>query len=62
VGGCPIGTGPDNSVVGPDFQIHGHPNLFAADSSIFPTAPGINPSFTIMALSLKATREMVAAG
>ena len=61
MGGCPIGTNPDNSVVGPDFRVHGHHHLFAADSSVFPTAPGINPSFTIMALSLKASGEMIAA-
>lgn len=59
MGGCPIGVDPRRSVVGPDFRIHGHENLYCADSSIFPTAPGINPSFTIMALSLKASREML---
>jgi choline dehydrogenase-like flavoprotein len=59
MGGCPIGVDPTDSVVGPDFRVHGHQNLFAADSSIFPTAPGINPSFTIMALSLKAGRAML---
>lgn len=57
MGGCAIGADPRTSVVGPDFHVHGHPNLIAADSSIFPTAPGINPSFTIMALTLRASRE-----
>lgn len=60
MGGCPIGTDPKRSVVGPDFRIHGQRNLYAADSSIFPSAPGINPSFTIMALSYKAAHEMLA--
>lgn len=59
MGGCPIGTDPMTSVVGPDFRVHGHQNLFAADSSIFPTAPGINPSFTIMALSRMASHSML---
>jgi choline dehydrogenase-like flavoprotein len=59
MGGCALGTDPKTSVVGPDFRVHGHPNLFAADSSVFPSAPGINPSLTIMALSLKASREML---
>ena len=31
-------------------------NIYAADSSIFPNAPGINPSFTIMALSQQGRR------
>lgn len=59
MGGCPIGTDAKTSVVSPDFQVHGFPNLYAADSSIFPTAPGINPSYTIMALSVRASRSML---
>ena len=60
MGGCPLGTDPATSVVGPDFRVHGHDDVFAADSSVFPAAPGINPSFTIMALSHRAAQEMVA--
>jgi choline dehydrogenase-like flavoprotein len=52
MGGCPIGTGSD-AVVGRDFSLRGTENIYAADSSIFPNAPGINPALTIMALSLK---------
>src|SRR5690606_14495368 len=51
MGGCAIGTDPARSVVAPDFRVHGHRNLIVADSSVFPSAPGINPSLTIMALS-----------
>ena len=53
MGGCTMGTDPERSVVGPDFRLHGHTNIYCADSSIFPNAPGINPSLTIMALSKK---------
>lgn len=60
MGGCPLGVDPRMSVVGPDFRVHGFERVFAADSSIFPQAPGINPSLTIMALSTKAAREMLA--
>jgi choline dehydrogenase-like flavoprotein len=60
MGGCAIGTESERSVVAPDFRVHGHPNLFAGDSSIFPSAPGINPSFTIMALSHRASQAMLA--
>jgi choline dehydrogenase-like flavoprotein len=59
MGGCAIGTDPARSVVDPQFRVHRHPNLFVADSSIFPSAPGINPSLTIMALSLRASQSML---
>jgi choline dehydrogenase-like flavoprotein len=54
MGGCGLGVDPEGSVTGPDFRLHGCRNMYAADSSVFPNAPGINPSLTIMALSLKA--------
>jgi choline dehydrogenase-like flavoprotein len=54
MGGCAMGTDPSTSVVDPEFRIHGHRRLFAADSSIFPNAPGINPSLTVMALAKMA--------
>ncbi len=59
IGGCAIGSNSKTSVVDPDFHLHGHKNIYVADSSIFPSAPGINPSLTIMALSLKASRQMI---
>jgi choline dehydrogenase-like flavoprotein len=62
MGGCAIGTDARRSVVSPDFHLHGHPKIFCADSSIFPNAPGINPSLTIMALSKKAAAQIVKDG
>lgn len=59
MGGCGLGRDPLKSVVGPDFRLHRHKRIFAADSSIFPNAPGINPSLTIMALSLQAAEEII---
>ena len=58
MGGLNMGIDPRRSVVGPDFRVHGYSNIYSADSSIFPNAPGINPSLTIMALSRKAAHEM----
>ncbi len=58
MGGCAIGTDPSDSVVSPKFHLHGEKNIYAADSSIFPDAPGINPALTIMALSLMAGNEI----
>ena len=54
MGGCNLGMDPARSVTSPDFHLHGLPNIYAADSSVFPNAPGINPSFTIMALASMA--------
>jgi choline dehydrogenase-like flavoprotein len=59
MGGCPMGTDPKNSVVNERFQLYGFPNIFVADSSIFPAAPGINPALTIMALSRKASQSIL---
>lgn len=54
MGCCPMGIDGKTAVIDPEFRLHGHRHIFAADSSIFPNAPGINPSLTIMALSKKA--------
>ncbi len=51
MGGCALGTDESSSVCGETFQVHGHPNLYCADTSTYPLAPGINPALTCMALS-----------
>lgn len=58
MGGCGIGVDKNKAVVSPEFKLYENENIFAADSSIFPNAPGINPSFTIMALSVKAAESI----
>ena len=59
MGGCSLGVDAATSVVSPEFRLHGSRSIYAADSSVFPNAPGINPSFTIMALSLRAAGEIL---
>ena len=59
MGGCAIGTDAQTSVVNPAFQVHGCENLYTADTSIFPNAPGINPALTVMALAYKLAQELV---
>lgn len=59
MGGCNMGVSPAQSVTSPEFRLHGFRNIFTADSSIFPNAPGINPAFTIMAISLMAAEQIV---
>jgi choline dehydrogenase-like flavoprotein len=58
MGGCPIGTDAQASVVGPDFCVHGQKNIYVADSSLFPNAPGINPALTIMALAERLAGQL----
>jgi len=59
MGGCNMGVDPAKSVTSPEFRLHGSRNIYLGDSSIFPNAPGINPAFTIMALSLKAAEQIL---
>jgi choline dehydrogenase-like flavoprotein len=59
MGGCSMGVESSKSVTAPDFTLHGHSNIVIADSSVFPNAPGINPSLTIMALAKKAAAEII---
>jgi len=59
MGGCSFGTNPAESVINPEFQVHGKKGLYIADSATFPSAPGINPSLTIMALAQRLSGELV---
>lgn len=59
MGGCRIGQSAADSVVNENFQVHGFERIFVADGSIFPNAPGINPSLSIMALAHKAARAVL---
>jgi choline dehydrogenase-like flavoprotein len=59
MGGCGMGTDPRTSVVAPDFTLHGSPRIHVADSSVFPNAPGINPSLTVSALTIRAAAAVV---
>lgn len=51
IGGCRMGTSPENSVVDSDHKVWGVPNLFIADGSVCPTQGSANPALTIMALA-----------
>jgi choline dehydrogenase-like flavoprotein len=59
MGGCNLGVDAARSVTSPDFHLHGFDNIYAGDSSIFPNAPGINPSYTIMALASMAGERIL---
>ncbi len=59
MGGLAIGQDAQRSAVDGRFSLHGFHNIYIADSSIFPAAPGINPALTIMALSHRASQEVL---
>jgi choline dehydrogenase-like flavoprotein len=59
MGGCSLGSDAKTAAVSPDFSLYGSDNIYCADSSIFPDAPGINPSLTIMALSRMASQKII---
>ncbi len=60
-GGARMGRDPKRSVVGMDHRVHGTDNLYVADPSVFPTAPSVDPSLTIMAYSCIAAEKVRAA-
>jgi cholesterol oxidase len=51
LGGCPMGTTPDEGVVDTFGEVHNHPGLFIADGSVLPGPVGANPSLTIGAVA-----------
>lgn len=59
MGGCSIGADPTTSCVDPEFRLHGAKNIYVADASLFPDAPGCNPSLTVMALAHGAADSML---
>ncbi len=58
VGGCRMGTAPDNSVVDTDHRVWGYDNLLVCDGSVMPTQGSANPALTIMALSARLADRM----
>jgi len=61
MGGLCLNQSAKGGCIAPDFRLHGFPGIWCADSSSFPTAPGINPSLTIMALARLATKSILEA-
>ena len=58
---CRIGTSPRDSVADPDGQVWGVRGLWVTDASAFPTATGVNPMLSILALA-RRTSGRIAAG
>jgi cholesterol oxidase len=51
MGGCAVSNDPSHAVVNTDFRVHGYDNLHLCDASVFPSAAGVNPQLTVMALA-----------
>jgi choline dehydrogenase-like flavoprotein len=60
MGGCAMGSGPDDSVTDDRGRVHGHPWLRVADASLFPDSLEINPYLTIMALADRVAEGLLA--
>ncbi|MCW3067337.1 MAG: choD 3 [Solirubrobacterales bacterium] len=58
VGGCPMGTSPENSVVDADHRVWETPNVFVTDGSVMPTQGSANPALTIMALASRLASRL----
>ncbi len=54
LGGCPIGSSPENGVVDPYHRLYGHPGVHVVDGSAVTANLGVNPSLTITAQAERA--------
>lgn len=58
LGTCRMGRDPRTSVVGLDHQAHDLPGFYIVDGSTVPTALGVNPQITIMAMATRAAGKI----
>jgi choline dehydrogenase-like flavoprotein len=60
MGTCRLGADRTTSVADPYGQVHGIRGLFVADASGFPTASGVNPMLSVMALAYRVAQRIKA--
>lgn len=58
MGTCRMGSRADESVVNLDGQLWDLPGCYVADAGLFPTAVGVNPQITIMALATRVAQRL----
>lgn len=58
LGTARLGRDPSTSVLDPEHQVHGVPGLYVVDGSAVPTALGVNPQVTIMAMATRAAERL----
>jgi acyl-CoA reductase-like NAD-dependent aldehyde dehydrogenase/choline dehydrogenase-like flavoprotein len=61
MGSCRMGTDPASSVADPWGQLHDAKGVWIGDASAFPTASGVNPMLTTMALARRTAGAIAAA-
>ncbi|MGI9565680.1 MAG: GMC family oxidoreductase N-terminal domain-containing protein [Nitrosopumilus sp.] len=59
-GGNRMGDDPEKAVVNSDCKVFGFKNLCVCDASVFPTALGVNPQLTVMALGTLTANKIIA--
>lgn len=58
MGTCRMGSQPEQSVVNLSGELWDLPGCYVADASLFPTAVGVNPQVTIMALATRVAQRL----
>ena len=61
MGACRMGASPDTSVADPRGELHDAVGVWVGDGAALPSAPGVNPMITIMALAERTATRMLAA-
>ena len=61
MGSCRLGSDPAASVADPDGQLRDVRGVWIGDASALPTAPGVNPMITIMAMARRTAHRMLTA-
>ena len=59
MGGLRMGTDPRTSVVDANLRVHGMENLYIASCAVYPTGGSSNPTFTLMALTLRLAEHLL---
>jgi choline dehydrogenase-like flavoprotein len=60
MGSCRMGSDPEQAVADGDGQLHDVAGVWIGDASALPTAPGVNPMITIMALAERTALRILA--
>ena len=53
-----MGDNSEECVVDSDCKVFGFKNLYVCDASVFPTALGVNPQLTVMALATITAKKI----
>ena len=60
MGSCRMGADPQTSVADGRGELHDTKGVWIGDGSAFPSAPGVNPMVSIMALAHRTAEQMLA--